>query len=142
MSDDRLRESIDSWFARYDELSRKGDVEGMANMAMFPVHVVTDDSDGNGRAESWTRDQFVDIMTEAMKGMPENMRMEAVRTPFLLTDNLAVVITDATVTAGGEEQTLRYADILAKAGGDWKFQTMAQGGWGDMLKARNAQGSA
>lgn len=138
MSEAAWRQSIDAWFARYDHLSKAGDVEGMADMAAFPLQVVTDDSEGNGYAESWTRDRFVETMAEAMRGTPDNMQMDAVRTPFLLTESLAVVITDATVTIGGDVQTMRYADILVKHDGEWRFQTMAQGGWGDMLKAQRA----
>ncbi len=39
MSTEEQKQSLDSWFAEYDRLSMKGDVEGMADMAMFPVHV-------------------------------------------------------------------------------------------------------
>lgn len=131
--------SVDLWFAEFDELSRQGDVEGMANMAMFPVHVITDDSSGNGYAENWTRAEFVQTMTAAMKDTAATMEMKARRTPFFLTTDIVVVITDATVTTDAEERSLRYADILVKNDGQWKFQTMAQGGWGDMLKSQQAQ---
>ncbi len=67
MSTEEQKQRLDSWFAEYDGLSMKGDVEGMADMAMFPVHVVTESSDGNGYTENWTRDRFVQTMTEAMK---------------------------------------------------------------------------
>tara|TARA_B110001454_G_scaffold16145_1_gene14539 strand:+ start:34542 stop:34835 length:294 start_codon:yes stop_codon:yes gene_type:complete len=30
----------------------------------------------------------------------------------------------------------KYVDILVREGGKWKFQTMAQAGWGDLLKTR------
>ena len=67
MSTEEQRRSLESWFAEYDRLSMKGDVEGMADMAMFPVHVVTECSDGIGYTEDWTRQQFVQTMTDAMK---------------------------------------------------------------------------
>lgn len=139
MSGAEQKQSVDAWFTEYDELSKNGDVEGMANMAMFPIHVITDDSNGNGYTENWTRDQFVQNMTVAMKDMPSDMEMKAIRTPFFLTKDIVVVITDATVTMGTQENLLHYADILVKIDGEWKFQTMAQGGWGDMLKTRKAQ---
>ena len=138
MSSEEQKQSIESWFAEYDELSMRGDVEGMADRAMFPVHVVTDGSDGNGYAENWTRAQFIQTMTEAMKDTPQDMEMKTVRTPFFLSPDLAVVITDAEITLGAQKQAMRYADILVKMDGTWKFQTMAQSGWGDMLKARKA----
>ena len=136
MSTEEQKQSLDSWFAEYDGLSMKGDVEGMADMAIFPVHVVTESSDGNGYTENWTRDRFVQTMTEAMKATPKDMEMKAVRTPFFLSQDLAVVITDAEITVGAQTQVMRYADILVKMDGQWKFQTMAQSGWGDMLRAK------
>lgn len=139
MSDLDLKQSIDSWFAEYDNLSKNGDVEGMANMAMFPIHVITDDATGNGYAESWTRDQFIRNMTEAMKDTPADIEMTTARTPFFLTKDLVVVITNATVTGGGQVHEMVYADILVKVNGSWKFQTMVQGGWGDMLKSQDAK---
>ncbi len=33
---------------------------------------------------------------------------------------------------------MRYDDIVVELNGQWKFQTMAQSGWGDMLKASKA----
>jgi hypothetical protein len=139
MSDLELKQSIDAWFAEYDTLSKNGDVEGMANMALFPIHVITDDSTGNGYAENWTREQFIRLMSEAMKGTPADVDMKTTRIPFFLTKDLVAVITNATVTAGGQAHEMCYADILVKVDGRWKFQTMAQGGWGDMLKSQNAR---
>ena len=51
------RESLDAWFARYDEASGKRDIERMADMAVFPLNLVSDDSAGNGRSAQW--DHFV-----------------------------------------------------------------------------------
>lgn len=51
-----------------------------------------------------------------------------------LTNAMVVVFTDSTMTAGGESQQLRYADVLIKRDGAWAFQTMIQGGWGDNLR--------
>ncbi len=135
-TDEKQRRSVDKWFATYDALSLSGDVEGMADMALFPIHVVTETSDGNGYAEDWTREQFVQTMREAMQETPKDMQMKTTRTPFFLSPNMVAIITDATFTMGDQTQSTRYADILVKAGGDWKFQTMAQSGWGDMLRAR------
>lgn len=64
------------------------------------------------------------------------METKTARTPFFLSNNLVVVITDAAITVGVQKQTMRYADVLAKVDGKWRFQTMAQSGWGDMLKAQ------
>ncbi|MGH4033802.1 nuclear transport factor 2 family protein [Actinomycetota bacterium Odt1-20B] len=130
---DEDRASLDAWFAAYDVQSGKRDVEGMADLAVFPLNLVSDDSAGNGRTAQWDREQFVATMTQVMGEGSEDIVFESRRTPVFLSSALAVVFTDSTMTAGGESQQLRYADILVKRDGQWAFQTMIQGGWGDNL---------
>ena len=64
---------IDAWFARYDALATAGDVEAMADMALFPLNLATDDAQGNGSAWQWTREQFISGMSHAVgpEGPPE-----------------------------------------------------------------------
>ncbi|MFC8424589.1 DUF4440 domain-containing protein [Streptomyces sp. NPDC057236] len=127
------RASLDSWFAEYDAASGKRDVERMADLAVFPLNLVSDDSAGDGRSAQWDREQFVAVMTQVMGGGGEDITFESTRTPVFLSPSMAVVLTDSTMTADGESQRLRYADILLKRDGRWAFQTMIQGGWGDNL---------
>jgi hypothetical protein len=116
-------DAVLAWFARYDALAVAKDTEGMADQAMFPVNEVSD-----GRAESYDRPRFVAQMAEQL-GTAGDVTMESVRTPHFINENLAFVITDATFTTAGHSQQVRYGDLLVKSAGDWKFQTMAQGGW-------------
>ncbi|MEU4684138.1 nuclear transport factor 2 family protein [Streptomyces xinghaiensis] len=132
---DEDRRTLDAWFARYEALSARADVEAMADMAVFPLNVITDDAAGNGSAEQWDRERFTATMSEVLGGAGgEEPRFESVRTPRFLTASLVVVLTEGVVTAGGHTQTLRYADVLLKRNGEWAFQTMIQGGWGDTAK--------
>jgi hypothetical protein len=124
---------VEAWFAEYDSYATNADVERMADMAMFPLNVVSDsDESGNGSAAQQTRQQFVDGMSQVM-GEPGEVKMESHRTPVFLTRQLVLVISDATFTAHGDSQQVRYADLLVKRDGRWLFQTMVQGGWGDQL---------
>jgi hypothetical protein len=118
-------ESVLSWFARYDALAVAKDVDGMADQAMFPLNEVTD-----GQAESCDRQRFVAQMAEQL-GASDAISMDSVRTPHFINENLVFVITDATITADEFSQQVRYGDLLVRSGGDWKFQTMVQGGWGE-----------
>jgi hypothetical protein len=61
-------------------------------------------------------------------------KLENRRSPVFLGPDLAVVVTDTTVTAGHEVTYMRYADVMAKSGGRWRFKSMVQAGWGDMLR--------
>ncbi|MBL1106648.1 nuclear transport factor 2 family protein [Streptomyces sp. 5-8] len=127
------RVSLDAWFAEYDAASGKRDVERMADLAVFPLNLVSDDSAGNGRSAQWDRERFVATMTQVMGGGSQDIAFESTRTPVFLSSSMAVVFTDSTMTVDGHSQRLRYADILLRRDGKWAFQTMIQGGWGDNL---------
>jgi hypothetical protein len=126
------RASVAAWFDEYDAHAGNSDVERMADMALFPLNVVSDAEAGNGSAAQWTRGQFVATMSHVVGGAGET-RMESERTPVFLTAQLVLVITNATFTTGEHVQPVRYADLLVKQDGRWLFQTMVQGGWGDQL---------
>ncbi|WP_310724350.1 DUF4440 domain-containing protein [Streptomyces sp. N2A] len=127
------RASLDAWFAEYDAQSAKRNIERMAEMAVFPLNLVSDDASGNGRSAQWDRERFVATMTHVMGDGSEDIGFESTRTPVFLSPAIAVVFTDSTMTIQGETQQLRYADILIRQDGKWAFQTMIQGGWGDNL---------
>lgn len=114
-----------AWFEHYDALAVAKDVDAMADQAMFPLNEVTD-----GYAASCDREKFVAQMTEQL-GQPGDVSMDSVRTPHFVNENLVFVITDATITAAGQSHRVRYGDLLVKTGGEWRFQTMVQGGCGE-----------
>ncbi|MBB4967181.1 nuclear transport factor 2 family protein [Saccharothrix violaceirubra] len=113
--------SVLDWFGRWDALAVAKDVEALADLSYFPVNAVTD-----GSARIWDRERFLVEMGKALAG---SGTMESERTPVFVNANLVVVFTDAVFTFGDDSVETRYADILIKVDGDWRFQTMAQGGW-------------
>ncbi|MFB6726162.1 nuclear transport factor 2 family protein [Kribbella sp. NPDC056345] len=122
--------SVREWFERYDALVAAEDFEGMADLALFPLNEVTDDGKGTGSAIQIDRAAYIAQMKEVV-GAGE-VRFDTTRTPHFLSDDLVFVITDGTMTYVESGQTVpsRYGDLLVKVDGDWKFQTMVQGGWG------------
>ncbi|WP_406477752.1 nuclear transport factor 2 family protein [Streptomyces platensis] len=127
------RASLDTWFAEYDAQSAKRDVQHMADMAVFPLNLVSDDAAGNARSAQWDRERYIATMTQVMGDGSEDISFESTRTPVFLSPAMAVVFSDSTMTMDGETRQLRYADILVRRDGKWAFQTMIQGGWGDNL---------
>ncbi|MFF3398986.1 nuclear transport factor 2 family protein [Streptomyces sp. NPDC002659] len=126
--------SIQDWFAAYDAHSAKREVERMADLAVFPLNLVSDDSAGNGASAQWDRRQFVETMSQVMGDGSDDIAFESTRTPVFLSPAMAVVFTDSTMTMDGRTQQLRYADVLIRRDGAWAFQTMLQSGWGDNLR--------
>lgn len=129
---------LHDWFTRYDGHGAAGRVERMADMADFPVNLVTDGSTGDAWTGSWNREEFVAATAQQVGDGSTELSFDSTRVPFFLTGSLAIVFTDATMTAEGQTHRMRYADILVKKDGAWSFQTMVQGGWADMLTAAPA----
>jgi len=126
--------SIQEWFAAYDAHSAARDVERMADMAVFPLNLISDNSEGNGASAQWDRRQFTETMAQVMGEGDADITFESVRTPVFLSAAMAVVFTDSAMTMDGRTRQLRYADVLIRRNGTWAFQTMMQGGWGDSLR--------
>ncbi|GAA1690842.1 hypothetical protein GCM10009745_40110 [Kribbella yunnanensis] len=121
--------SVREWFERYDALAAARDYEGMADLALFPLNEVTDDGKGNGSAVQLDRAAYLAQMEQVMGGGGD-VSFDTTRTPHFLSEDLVFVITDGTMTYDGNTQPIRYGDLLVKVAGDWKFQSMVQGGWG------------
>ncbi|GAA4435547.1 nuclear transport factor 2 family protein [Actinokineospora soli] len=122
-----MHAEILDWFAEYDARAARGDIAGLADLAVFPLNVVTDIPGGAAAARTWDREEFIEVMTEVVG---EGAELRSTRTPHLLGDNLAVVFTDASVTVDGHDHQMRYADILIRTTDGWAFQTMVQPGHG------------
>ncbi|WP_432948627.1 nuclear transport factor 2 family protein [Kribbella sp. CA-253562] len=121
--------SVLAWFDKYDALAAARDYEAMADVAVFPLNEVTDDGKGNASAAQTDRAAYVAQMAQVMGGA-DDVKLETTRTPHFLSDSLVFVISDGTMTYQGQSTPIRYGDLLLKTGGEWKFQTMVQGGWG------------
>lgn len=123
------------WFAKYQSHVLKNELDEMAAMAVFPLVVVTDGSDGNYISQDWDVATFKQAMDLTSQGVDlTTITIENNRNPIFLGENLAVVVTDAITTIAGESKQSRYADIMVKQDGAWKYKSMIQSGWGDMLK--------
>jgi hypothetical protein len=123
------------WFARYDAYVRNGDTQAMAEAALFPITVITNDSAGNCVSQEWDHETFVQAMSTTAEGTDlSDAEIANRREPVFLDRDLAVVVTDSTVTAGGRAQHMRYVDIMVKQDGGWRFKSMIQAGWGGMLR--------
>lgn len=130
-SDDQQREIAD-WFARYEALVAAGDLDGMADQAVFPLNEVTDDAAGLAVVSATGRERFLAQMRNAGVGAGA-VDMRSSRTPVFLSSALVFVVTDATFTTGDQTTTMRYGDLLVRTSAGWRFQTMVAGGWSEAL---------
>jgi hypothetical protein len=127
------RKEIIALFQAMEEAGKKGDLEAAAALVDFPVLMATDDSKGEGMASSWSREQWVQVMAPFYK-KPMDMKVTHKPTVFLVTDSLASVGDEATMTMGGKKVVTRSSTLLVRTGGKWKVKSMAEGGWGDAMQ--------
>ncbi|GLW99132.1 nuclear transport factor 2 family protein [Microtetraspora sp. NBRC 16547] len=128
-SDEELK-SIEDWFVQYDALADQGEIEKLADLAVFPMNLATDVPGAFAAVRQWTREEYIEAMKEAMSGGTAGLELESTRTPHFISQNLVLVKTTATMTIEGRRESMHYADLLVRTEDGWAFQTMVQGGWG------------
>jgi hypothetical protein len=130
----RSRKEIQALFQAMEAASKRGDIEAAASLVDFPVLMATDDSKGDGLAETWTREEWIEVMRPFYgKPMPD-MQVTHKLDVFLLSDSLASVDDVATVKMGAKTMTVRNTTLAIRREGKWLVKAMAEGGWGDMMQ--------
>lgn len=129
--------SLAEWFEQYDSASATSDLQRMAQLAAFPLNLVTDDSTGSPWHGQWDQEEYVRTMSQVMGGDAGEVSFQSNRTPFFLSSSIVVVFSRSTMTDDGHAYQLDYADVLVREREGWRFQTMIQPGWGDMLRQRS-----
>jgi len=131
--DQQDRKEITALSKAMHAAAQSGDVTAAAALVDFPVLMVTDDSKGEAMADSWTREKWMEVMAPFYKPMP-GVKMSEKPTIFLLTDSLASLDNQWTMTAGNKTTSGRSSMILVRKEGQWRIKSMVEGGWGDMMK--------
>jgi uncharacterized protein (TIGR02246 family) len=130
------KQEITALFRAMEAAGKKGDVDAAAALVDFPVLMVTDDSKGQAMGDTWTREQWVEVMKPMYEKPMGDMKVTHKPNIFLLTDSLASVDDVATMTTGGKAVTMRNSMLLVRKDGSWRIKAMAEGGWGDMMASR------
>ena len=139
-SEAKDKKEITTLLNGFDTAARTGDVDAAAVLVDFPVTMMTDDSKGQGMADSWDRERWTEAMKPTFGGAMKDTKVTHKPNIFLLSDSLAVVDDVATMTQGGKTITSRSSMFVLRKDGVWRVKAMAEGGWGDMMG--QAQGSA
>jgi hypothetical protein len=130
------KKGIEAMLTKVDNAWKAGDIATAAAAVDFPVYMVTDDSKGNVYTETWDKDKYMATMTEAMKGMPKDVKVKHNRKYDFLTDDMAMLYDNATMTMGKQTVNVRSAGLVIKKDGQWMMKSMMEGGWGDSMKPK------
>jgi hypothetical protein len=130
------KKGIDAMLKQVEDAWKKGDLATAASMVDFPVYMVTDDSKGNVTTDIWTKEKYITEMTEAMKFMPKDIKVKHNRKYDFLTDDMAMLYDNMTMTMGKRTTNVRSGSLVIKKDGKWLTKSMMEGGWGDVAKAK------
>ncbi len=136
------KQEIQALLKAMEAAGKAGDLEGAAALVDFPVTMMTDDKKGEGKGEAWTREKWTEVMRPFYAQPMKDMKVAHKRNIVLLSDSLAVVDDQATMTRGGKSITARSSMIVVRKDGNWLVKTMAEGGWGDTMASQGAAASA
>ncbi len=128
----KSKREIEDFFKKDDDLSAKGEMEPMLELIDFPVYMATDTLSGKPEAKEYSKDEYVKMMKPFYENMPKDSKTKHKRAITLLSDSLAVVFDDFTMTTGKQKVSGKNMSLLVNADGKWKFKTMVEAGWGGM----------
>jgi hypothetical protein len=138
------KKEIEALMKSMEAAAKRGDIDAAAALVDFPVLMATDNKNGEGMAETWERERWIEVMKPFYaKPMPE-MKVTHKPSIFLLSDSLASVHDVATMKMGAKTITMRNSTLLVRRDGKWLVKGMAEPGWGDMpqIQSAGAAGSA
>jgi SnoaL-like domain len=135
------KKEIEDFFKKAEEAGKKGDMEAMTSMIDFPVFMATDDLKGVPEAKMYGREEYVAMMKPMYENMPKDMKTTHKPTITVLSDSLANVTDDFTMTMGKQKITGKNASLLVKRDGQWKWKSMVEAGYGGMPPPSGAGGS-
>jgi uncharacterized protein (TIGR02246 family) len=128
------KKQIMALFKAMEEAGQKGDLEAAAALVDFPVLMVTDDSKGEAMSGAWTKEQWMQVMAPFYKKPMSDFKVTHKPIIFMVTDSLASVDDQQTMTMQGKKVATRTTTLLVRRGGKWLVKSMVEGGWGDSMK--------
>jgi hypothetical protein len=126
----QTRKEIQAFFREEEALMKKKDLNASLARIDFPVFMATDDSKGIPEAQTWDRQKYSEMMRPMYEQMPADLQLTHKPSITVLSDSLASIVDDFTMTTGGEKRTGRKLALLVKRDGQWRWKAMVEPGWG------------
>jgi hypothetical protein len=126
------KKEINDLFKQSEDFQKAGDQAGLLGQIDFPVFMMTDDSKGVPSGELWNQEKYISVMKPAWDNKPKDSKMTHKLAITVLSDSLADVIDDFSMTEGRHRHSGTNTSVLVKRDGHWKWKVMVEAGWGDM----------
>jgi uncharacterized protein (TIGR02246 family) len=129
------KKGVEAFYKSWQEAWKKSDINAVADMVSFPVTMISDHADGRGDAVMMSREEWIKEMEPMVKNPPPaNMQVHTKLTHIaFLSDTLASVHEETTMTMGKEKHKWAGASMLNMQDGKWKVLMMAEAGWADVM---------
>jgi len=137
--DAKVKKEVEAFLANADAAEKKGDMQSMEADVDFPVYMTSDAAGGKIEASEWNREQWEQMMKPFYENMPKDMKVTHKRTVTVLSDQLANVTDEFTMTTGKQKLSGRNVALLVKKNGDWKWKSMTEAGWAGMGDQQQAK---
>ncbi len=126
---------ISAFMKEEEQIMKQGNLQAALERVDFPVYMATDDSQGMPMAREFSRDEYNTMMRPVFEAFPKDAKITHKHTIHVLSDSLATINDDFTMTANQKTYSGRSHGLLVKRDGRWKWKTMVEAGWGDMSAA-------
>lgn len=127
----KTKKEIQAFIKEEDKVMKSGDMEASLNRIDFPFFMATDNSKGEPYGQPWSREQYVEMMKPFYEQTPKDLKVTHKPTITVLSDSLALVVDDFSMTSGGKTRAGKNTSLLIKKDGEWKWKMSAEAGWGD-----------
>jgi hypothetical protein len=137
----QAKKEIQDFYKKDTEIMSKGDFDAMVQTVSFPVYMLTDDEKGVVKGQTFTKDEWVKMMKPMMEGQMKDMKVTHKPNITVLSDALAVVVDEFSMTMGKEKMAGKNLQVMAKIDGQWKIMSSVEAGWGAMSPPEQQKGA-
>jgi hypothetical protein len=110
---------------------RKEDVQALMTLYDLPTYAGTDNAAGVYQAIQCDGEQLRAILTAMMRAERKDVSRVERRTPHFLSDSIAMVLVETSVTRNGDALgSYTSAILVIKKDGRWRFKSGVQAGHG------------
>ena len=127
------RREVEALLAALEQADAAGSAEAVAALLEFPLLMVTDDRRGVAVATTWSRQRWIEAMGPISGPLP-GVEVRHRASIFVLSDALAVVCDDQTVTRRGRSLPGRAALVVVRTSAGWRVKAILEAGWGEMMR--------
>ena len=125
------RQGIEALFNAAGNAWRKDDMQALMTLYDLPIYAGTDNAAGAYQAAECDGEQLRAILTATMQAERRDVSRTERRTPHFLSDSIAMVLVETSVTRNGDPLgSYRSAILVIKKGGLWRFKSGVEAGHG------------